>query len=398
MVGFSLVACSSGVERRPIPIEQIDQAKVPGIPNARYWADVTPENIDAFADELVSQWEVHGTGRDRSLLAISGGGENGAFTAGLMRAWSELGTRPEFTVITGVSTGALAAPFVFLGPDYDDELAMVYGGLTPDQIYRPRPWTSIVASASIADTAPLRRLIETYVTDAFIAEIAREHRRGRRLFVQTAFLEAQRAVVWDLGAIANSEAPNAPEVFRKALLASASIPVAFPPVLFEVEVDGALYDELHVDGGVLSQTIVLAGWQQALRERLARSDMEGGFPSFYLLRNARVAPRYKEVNYDLVEVTARSVLTLIYAQGVVNLLGAYEASQIRGGDYYATWIGADFDHEPAEPFDPDYMQKLAAYGYELMHQGRAWRNRPPIFQDIQVEGGRMLGMRALGEM
>ena len=382
-----LGACSSGVVRSPIPLDRLDEARIIGIPDARYWADAAPEDFDAFADELLVQWQRHGTGRDRSLLALSGGADDGAFTAGLMRGWTELGTRPEFTVVTGVSTGALAAPFVFLGAEYDDELALVYGGLPPEEIFEDRFWVNILAAASISDTSPLKSLIKRFVTDDFLAKIAREHRRGRRLFVQTAHLEAQRPAVWNLGAIAASGAPNAREVFVKALLASAAVPVAFPPVLFEVEIDGKTYDEIHADGGVISQTNVLGGWQQSLRERLREADAVGGIPTFYIVRNGRVAPSPQRVQHDLVDVAGRSVSTLIWAQGVANMIAAYEATRTRGGKYRATWIGSDFKLTSPEPFDQDYMQALAQYGYDLMVSGRAWRTRPPIFDAKRAAAG-----------
>ncbi len=386
LLGLLLGACAGAIERTPIPLDRIEDATIPGIPNARYWADAPPGDFGGFADELMAQWERHGTGRDRSLLALSGGADDGAFTAGLMRAWTELGTRPEFTVVTGVSTGALAAPFVFLGSDYDDDLGAVYGEFPPDAIFRDRLWIDVLGAASISDTSPLRELIERFATEEFLAEIAREHMRGRRLFVQTAHLEAQRPVVWNMGAIAASGAPNARELFVNALLASAAVPVAFPPVLFEVEVDGTVYDEIHADGGVISQTIVLAGWQQALRERLREVDAIGGVPTFYLVRNGRVTPRTQRVAHDLVEVAGRSVSTLIWAQGVVNLIAAYEATRIRGGNYYATWIGADFDESSPQLFDQDYMRSLAQYGYDLMKSGKAWRDRPPFFSDSAPDG------------
>ncbi len=228
--------------------------------------------------------------------------------------------------------------------------------------------------------APLAELIAQFVDEELLAEVAREHRRGRRLLVQTSHLDAQRAVIWDLGVIAASGAPNAIDVFRKALLASASIPVAFPPVLFEVEVDGQIYDEMHVDGGVVSQATALTSWQVEARNL---ADQRGLSPavSIYVVRNGKIAPESEAVEYGLLGIAGRSLATLIKSQGIGDLLSAYAAARIRGGDYYLTWIGEDFVQEYPGPFDPDYMSALSDYGYNLMKSGNAWERKPPVLMN-----------------
>jgi hypothetical protein len=333
------------------------------------------------------------------LLALSGGSDNGAFGAGLLNAWTDMGTRPEFTAVTGVSTGALSAPFAFLGSEYDDELLLMYGGFPQKSIFRVRSLLSILAKGSVADTAPLAALIAQFVDEELLAEVAREHRRGRRLLVQTSHLDTQRAVIWDLGAIAASGAPNALDVFRKALLASASIPVAFPPVLFAVEVDGQIYDEMHVDGGVVSQATALTSWQ-AEAQNLA--DQRGKPPteSIYVVRNGRIAPEPEAVEYGLLKIAGRSVATLIKSQGIGDMLSAYAAARIRGRDYYQTWIGEDFVHERPGPFDPEYMKALSDYGYKLMKSGNAWVHKPPVLMD-EVERAalkRPVGLQGSGQV
>lgn len=269
---LGLMACSPTVTRNPVPLDRMEQAAIPNIPGARAWGDTVPENIEAMTSEIISQRKASGLSRDIKLIALSGGADNGAFGAGLMKGWTELGTRPEFHVVTGISTGALMAPFVFLGPEYDEALTEVYGGsYTPDAFVRPRPWLSILSEASVIDTSPLAEVIERHANEELIAAVAREHRRGRRLYILSTNLDAQRPVIWDLGAIASSGAPNAPDVFRKALLASASIPVGFPAMMFDVEVDGEIYDEMHVDGGVIVESTTLSAWQAAIAERFRQS-------------------------------------------------------------------------------------------------------------------------------
>jgi hypothetical protein len=199
--------------------------------------------------------------------------------------------------------------------------------------------------------------------------------------VQTSHLDAQRPVVWDLGAIAASGAPNSLDVFRNALLASASVPVAFPPVLFEVEVDGQIYDEMHVDGGVVSQATALTAWQGAINKEISHRPDGPGTLKIYVVRNGRIAPEPQAVEYGLLGIAGRSVATLIKSQGIGDLLSAYAAARIRGGDYYLTWIGEDFVQEYPGPFDPDYMSALSDYGYNLMKSGNAWERKPPVLMN-----------------
>ena len=78
--------------------------------------------------------------RSYPLLAISGGGSNGAFGAGFLCGWTESGTRPDFKVVTAVSTGSLQAPLAFLGPDYDHILRAIFTTHGTEEIYqRKRP-------------------------------------------------------------------------------------------------------------------------------------------------------------------------------------------------------------------------------------------------------------------
>jgi len=383
VTAFALCACTS-LPRNPVPLELLDSGampNIPNIPNARYWGDEPPPNISDLAAEVVEQRRMSELDPNTTFLALSGGSDKGAFGAGLLSAWTEMGTRPEFTVVTGVSTGALSAPFAFLGPDYDDELRMMYGGFPKERLFRLRGWLSILPQASVADTAPLAEVIAQFVNEKMLAAVAREHRRGRRLLVQTSHLDAQRPVVWDLGAIAASGAPNAINVFRKVLLASASIPVAFPPIMFEVEIDGQIYDEMHVDGGVVSQATALTAWQEEIDDKISHRPGGPGTLKIYVVRNGRIAPEPQAVEYCLLGIAGRSVATLIKSQGIGDLLSTYAAARIRGGDYYLTWIGEGFVHEYPGPFDPDYMRALSDYGYNLMKSGNAWVRKPPILMD-----------------
>jgi hypothetical protein len=373
---LALSACAT-LPRNPVPLDRQSLAVIPGLENARYWGDAAPGILADIIVEITAQRKAAGTDKAIVAIALSGGADDGAFGSGLLTAWSEHGDRPEFTTVTGVSTGALSAPFVFLGPEYDDKLRLMYGGFAPDKIFQLRSWVNILPNASAADSKPLADLIAQFVDDEMLAKIAAQHRRGRRLLVQTTHLDAQRAVIWDLGVIASSGSPNALEVFRKALLASASIPGAFPPVMFDVEVNGVPYDEMHVDGGVISEATVLSGWQSNIA-RFQKADAAKRVPAtLYVVRNGRIAPEPALVEHSIFAIAGRAVSTLIKVQGLSDLMAGYRTAHERGGEYKVTWIGEDFVHDHPGPFDQAYMQALFDYGYDLMKSGKAWSDRPP---------------------
>ena len=254
-----LAACAHLPKRSPLPVEEIDAAQVLGIPRARMWGDQPPPwEHDWLAKSKAELKERYSGvyGRPQTYLAISGGGENGAFVAGLLQGWTESGERPVFTTVTGISAGALVAPFAFLGSEYDEVLKRVSMDLQPDDVYKKRGMIRALRTDSLATTEPLQALIAKYVDEEVMEKIAAAYRDGRMLNIGTANLDSMRPVIWRIGAIANSGHPGALDLIRKILLASASVPAAFSPVLIEVEADGKIYDELHVDGGAASQVFL----------------------------------------------------------------------------------------------------------------------------------------------
>lgn len=236
-----VVGCGTVPTRSPLPQELGDEAIIPGIPKARAWGDQAPPWAKIWFS--LSKDEIKATypslyGQAHSYLAISGGGANGAFTAGFLQGWTESAMRPEFTMVTGVSTGALISPFAFLGPNYDATLKEIYTGISTKDILNKRSLLVGLTSDAMADTGPLLKLIQKYVTPEIWEALATEFRKGRQLNVGTTNLDAGRPVIWNLTRIAANEDPNALELIHKILLASASIPVAFPPVLIDVEANG----------------------------------------------------------------------------------------------------------------------------------------------------------------
>ena len=376
-----LTGCSSVPERTPLPLDLVNQAVIPGVPDARFWGDEWPkysvERLENFteADAAANYAAIYN--QPHHYLAISGGGANGAFGAGLLEGWTASGTRPEFTMVTGISTGALTAPFAFLGADYDDEMKTLYTTTSTADILNERNLLTVFWSDSIADTQPLRKLIEHYVTTELIEAIAVEHRRGRRLFIGTANLDAGRAVIWNLGAIAASDHPRKASLIHDVLQASAAIPIAFSPVVIPVEANGQRYDEMHVDGGTMSQVFVYPAaidWRQITKKLKVV-----GRPQVYVIRNSFVDPDYRGVKRNLLPIASRSIDSLIRAQGVGDLYQIYSLCVRDGNDFNLAYIPADFTQEPAEDFDPIYMSALFERGYQMARAGYPWKTVPPGF-------------------
>ncbi|MGO4728300.1 MULTISPECIES: patatin-like phospholipase family protein [unclassified Inquilinus] len=310
-----------------------------------------------------------------SYLAVSGGGENGAFGAGLLVGWTKTGTRPEFKVVTGVSTGALTAPFAFLGPAYDDRLAGIYTSITAAEVLESRGFLAALTDDAMADTAPLRRTIAKYVTPDLLAAIAREHEKGRILLIGTTDLDAQRGVIWNIGKIAASGDPGALELVRSILVASAAIPGAFPPVMIDVTADGQPYQEMHVDGGATAQVFI---YPPSLKiGELAKKAGIVRRRDVYVIRNARLDADWADVRRSTLSIAGRAISSLIQTQGVGDLYRIYTVSQRDGVGFHLAYIPSSFDVKLETPFDQTYMRALFDLGLKLGAQGYPWQTRPP---------------------
>ena len=376
-----LTGCAGTLERNPLPPEHTLAAVITGIPEARFWGDEWPkfshEKFESYTDAEFSRYFAGTYNQPHNYLAISGGGANGAFGAGLFEGWTASGTRPEFTMVTGVSTGALTAPFAFLGSDYDEQLKQVYTTTQTKDIAEERGLISAAFGDSMADTKPLRALIARYITGEIIEAIAREHQRGRRLFVGTVNLDAGRSVIWNIGAIAVSDHPGKVELIHDVLRASAAIPIAFPPVMITVEVDDKRYDEMHVDGGTGSQVFIYPAavdW----RKITAKLKVKGA-PKVYVIRNSFLDPDYNGIKRSVLPIASRTIDSLIRTQGIGDLYQIYALCKRDGNDFNLAYIPSSFTEETTEDFDPVYMRKLYKLGYEMGVKGYPWEKGPPGF-------------------
>ena len=373
------VGCAGKLTRNPLPLEFTSEAVISGIPDARFWADEWPKfsqkKFAEFTDEDFQLFYPGIYNKPHNYLAISGGGANGAFGAGLLGGWTAAGTRPEFTMVTGISTGALTAPFAFLGPDYDDEMKEVYTTTTTKEIAIQRNPLKAAFNESMADTAPLRKMIEHYINEEVIKAIAMEYKKGRRLFIGTSNLDAGRGVIWNVTAIAASDYPRKVELIHDILQASSAIPVMFPPVVIPVKVNGDSYDEMHVDGGTGTQVFVYPAaidWKTITQKLKVQ-----GTPGIYVIRNSFIDPDYTGVKRSILPIGSRTINSLIRTQGIGDLYQIYTLCMRDGNDFNLAYIPSDFTEKPTEGFDPVYMGKLYDLGFKMAKEGYPWQKYPP---------------------
>ena len=361
-------------------------AVVNDLKGVRFWGDARQGEYAEATQQWSARLQQHyGVGAlkgrkvDLEALSLSGGGDDGAFGAGLLVGWSESGTRPQFDLVTGISTGSMIAPLAFLGPKYDGLLKKAYTTVSTDQLVKAQLLPALFGGAAgIADPKPLAVMIARYTNQQMLEEIAAEYRKGRMLLIGTTNLDAQRPVIWDIGALANSGRPDALQFMRKIMLASASVPGALPPVEIKVTADGKPYDEMHVDGGVTRQVFLYPPGYDT--EKL--DNAVGWKPTrhVYIIRNGKITPQFSVTTPKVLPIAARSISTLIKAQGTGDLYEIYLTAKRDGVDYNLAYIPADFSVQSKSPFDKTYMNALYQLGYSLGRAGYKWQKVPPGMQ------------------
>jgi len=385
-LGVSLAGCST-LTRNPVPAELAADASVPGMPDVRAWAGrVSPamerDLAQSFEQESPGDFPRGADGVVRyPHLALSGGGAYGAFGAGFLYGWSETGRRPVFKMVTGVSTGALMAPFAFLGPSHDGALREFYTTTASSDVFRLGSILgALLGGEALADTGPLAALIARHVDGAFLRDIAGAHGRGRRLYIGTVDLDSQQFVVWNMGLIASSGHPQALDLFRKVMLASASIPIAFPPVFFEVEAGGRRYDEMHVDGGVGARVFVHAGvFRPSLI--LERAGRGAGREDIFVIHNGQFHNQASPTPRTLGGI-ARRVIEASGRAGLAGDLHRIHAFAQRGqASFHWVTIADSVELAGSEIFDPVRMAELYEIGHNTARAGPVWSVEPPGLVD-----------------
>ena len=382
-----MIAGCTTLPRNPVLVDKMFDAKISGMPGVRAWSGKFSKALENDLLLSIKQDKAHrivqhsDPSHATNILLLSGGGDYGAFGAGFLQGWSDSGTRPEFKLVTGISTGALMATFAFLGPDYDRIIKQAYTTTNASNIYFLR-WISFLWSDSFTNTAPFVRLIERYITQDILNKVALAHRQGRRLFIGTTNLDADRLVVWNMGVIANSDHPESLNLFRQVILASSSIPAVFPPVFIKVDVEGTSYDEMHVDGGVKAQLFLLAATMDLseFSEKVGSVKKSTPRRSIYIIRNGEIEPEPKQVQRNLVRITKRSFSSLIKAQAMSDLERVYNISKEYNLDFNLVAIPADFKPSGSIGFSGNEMNRLFKLGHEQGLKKEVWLKQPTVNQ------------------
>lgn len=372
-----LIACASPERKQALPSEQIQEAEISGLTDIRY-VPRTKAGIEAYLTDVKAAAAKRSANPSRkmTLLAISGGGDNGAFGAGLLVGWSKRGNRPQFDQVTGISTGALIAPFAFLGSRYDATLEELFTKVSPGDIYRERGALSVVFSDAIADATPLKALIDKTIDPIMLNRIAYEYQhKGRLLLIGTTNIDTGTLVLWNMGKIAAADTQASRKLFRDIMLASSAVPGAFPPVLLEAGADGQEFHELHVDGGLAAQVYLYpppAG-KMAFRSGLIKSTRREA----YIIRNSRITMDWEETERNGLGVLGRSAKKMVQSQGLGNLYQLYLITKRDHVGFNLAYIGNDFHAAHPAEFDQAYMNALFQYAYQKSAKGYSWQHVPP---------------------
>jgi predicted acylesterase/phospholipase RssA len=386
IIAVALIAgCAGPVRKKAVPKSITHKATIPELSDIRYRMGIDDQAMIREGLELLRLERAYLKANEQEdqlppvfYLAISGGGDKGAFGAGLLNGWTVAGDRPEFKLVTGVSTGALIAPFAFLGPAYDDRLKEFYTNISPEDIMKRRNILAAVTNDAMADNRPLWDRLEKEVDRAFLDAIAAEYLKGRVLVIATVDLDARHSVIWSMTKIAANQDPKALHLFRAIMVASAAVPGTFPPVMIDVEVDGKVYQEMHVDGGTMSQVFIYPPSVSLVKEIGVRQR------TAYVIRNSKLGPQWADVDRRTMSIALRAVTTLIHTQGIGDLYKIYLTCQRDEVDFNLAAIPPSFDVPHREQFDTEYMRALFDLGYKMAAQHYPWQKEPPGYQKLNM--------------
>ncbi|MEM1385339.1 MAG: patatin-like phospholipase family protein [Pseudomonadota bacterium] len=379
--------CTTVLVRSAVPEEAIETAAPYGIDTGqvRLWGDsLSGEMVEFVRQSRTAAFsqanaEDIAAGRtiENDIIAFSGGGPDGAFGAGLLAGWTARGDRPEFHLVTGVSTGAILALYAYLGPEYDETLREIYTTFETDDLVTPAIFAGLTAGTALLDARGYRDLIERYIDDAIIAKLAEEHRKDRILLLGTTNIDASRPVIWNIGAIADSGHPQAKRLIHDVIQASSAIPAAFPPVLIPVIADGKRHDEMHVDGGATAQ-VVLFSPQLRFRDLDEALEVQVNRRIWIVINNQLKKP-YGPVRPRVFSIAAKAASSLIGGSGNGDVYRIFAIAQRDGADLNIVSIPRSFALVADEPFDPAYMGALYDLGAQIGLEGESWNAYPPDF-------------------
>jgi len=369
LTGFLVLVCSlalgacTSLPRTPYTAAEASTSRVLDIDGLRRYAD---EPVTKFSFEKDTSTAT------KSYLALSGGGADGAYGVGVLSGWTAARTRPTFSVVSGVSTGGLIAPFAFLGSRYDDTLKEVYTSGVAESLLSDPSIMRVLFGSGLFGNTRLRELVARYVGPEIMAQVARENAKGRKLLVVTTDLDTQRTAIWDMGKIAAVGTPEALKLFRDVMAASASIPLVFPPIMIDAEGEGRRFQEMHVDGGVTAPVLTLP-------EALLSQDRlpSNARMNIYILVNKKIERNFELVSNSTIDVASRSLSSITQSQTRSIIFSTYDFAKRNNLGFHLSYIARDYPAPPSEGFDTAYMRALYQYGYEKAASGQAWTSTLP---------------------
>ncbi len=387
---FIIMTCllaSSGCAhvRYAVPENLVGTAVVVGMPDIRYYAGkpdsyprVRQSLVDSFKEEGESDYLVDGIKTYPALL-VGGGVSNSAYGVGLLKGWSKEGSRPVFKIVTGYSSGSMIAIATFAGKDYEDRIADLFTSISSKDVLKKKSMFSVLFGDSVYSSAPLAKKIDDIVDENLLVKIAQEHRKGRRLYVGTTDFDAQGFVIWDMGALASKGGPDAVKMFRKIILASCAFPAMNPPVYFQVEAGGRRYEEMHVDGGVISGLFYISQLMEGVGSIVQFSGTNpGGFKTrLYVLNLCYMSPHSRQVTDNMVDMTSRLIETNGESKMIGDTYRVYAYAKEKGWDYNLAYIPEDFVPHQKEMLDTQEMKRLFKRGYDDAAAGYKWHKAPP---------------------
>jgi hypothetical protein len=340
---------------------------------------------DSLGSALIKKANDHGNSNETvpfNVLTLSGGGTRGAFGAGLLSGWTDNGDIPEFDIVTGVSTGAVMATFVFLGGDELEKVKTFYTKMYTKDIYTSS-WLSFFGEAYLMNPKPLKKLFSNNFNEALLKRVADAHAKGRRLYIGTTNIDTGQQIVWDMGAIASSNRSDKYQRFSDIIYASSAMPIFLPPQYFSVDVEDEQYYQMHVDGGIYSHVFMIGlfvNWNEILD---FSDDANLDFDvTLYTIANRKYRNR---TAYDPVEQSPSSVISafietetdLLFDRSMYRL---YDSCMQKGIKFRMAAVPKEVNYvDVATEFNPEKMLKLFSVGYGFGLNGIKWQ------EDISID-------------
>jgi hypothetical protein len=367
---LTLSACAT-VGRREAPLLTSGDAAPTGFTREVMYVDDGREDHDDDTTRLLWKIRESAAGGRINVLALSGGGSGIAFGAGALVGWTRSGTRPEFQIVTGVSAGALLAPLAFLGPSWDHTVTEAFSGVQTQHLMQSH-WIRALFGASVYRGEPLVELVDRYVTDDMLRAVAAQASRGRLLLVGTTDLDHERTVIWDMGRIAAEGGERARRLFRDVLVASASIPGIFPPVLIRVREGGVEFDEMHVDGTTTAPFFI--GPKTGPMSREDMQALEGA--TVYVIVNGQLGGSRLTTPVRTVSIVRRGVDAVLESSSRAAVEAAESVSNQAEMTLRVSEIPDDYPYTGWLDMGPANMGALFDFGVRCAAQNGLWDSAP----------------------